>query len=98
MINKKKFGMLALVVVTVLLLSSLVSCGPAATEEPPVEPGTVEPAPTEAPPEPEEPEPEEETSIVILLPDDPPNFNGNLIFSGYDRIAQEMVLLSLAEL
>jgi peptide/nickel transport system substrate-binding protein len=98
MINRKKFGMLTLVVVTVLLLSSLVSCGPAATEEPPVEPGPVEPTPTEAPPQPEEPEPEEETSIVILLPDDPPNFNGNLIFSGYDRIAQEMVLLSLAEL
>jgi peptide/nickel transport system substrate-binding protein len=101
MISEKKYRMLALFVITALLISSLASCGPAATEEVTDEPGPIEPTSTEAPPEPEDtpvPEPEEETSIVILLPDDPPNFNGNLIFSGYDRIAQEMVMLSLTEL
>ncbi len=101
MFKNEKFRMLALFVITVLLISSLASCGPAATEEPPVEPEPVEPAPTEAPPEPEDtlvPEPPEETSIIILLDEDPPHFNSNIGFTGADRMAQEMVMLSLAEL
>lgn len=72
----KKFVLLALTGVAVLLLASLASCTPGATDTP------------EAP---------EETSITIVIPEDPISFNGVATFTGYERFAQEMVMLSLAE-
>ncbi len=99
MFRTKKLGWLALLAVAVLLVFSLASCKTDATDAPPpVEPGEPDVVEPEATDVPEAPEPPEETSIIILLADDPPNFNGNLGFTGPDRIAQEMVMLSLAEL
>ncbi len=99
MFRTKKLGWLALLAVAVLLVFSLASCKTDVTDvPPPVEPGEPDVVEPEATDVPEEPEPPEETSIIILLADDPPNFNGNLGFTGPDRIAQEMVMLSLAEL
>lgn len=97
--TNKKFGWLALMAITVLLVFSLVSCKTAATDAalaPTDKPGPGEPAATDAPPPTDEPP--EETSIIILLDENPPNFNSNLGFAGADRMVQEMVMLSLAEL
>ncbi|MEJ2560602.1 MAG: hypothetical protein P8186_31150, partial [Anaerolineae bacterium] len=47
----------------------------APTEEAPTEAAMTEEAPTEAAPT-EETTPAEETSIVIVIPEDPPSFNG----------------------
>lgn len=96
MIITKKFGLLALAAISVLLIFSLVSCKPEATEAPPDEPGPGEPAATDAPAPTDEPA--KETSIIILLPDDPPSFNGVLTFTGYERLVQELVMLSLTDL
>ncbi|MFO7742877.1 MAG: peptide ABC transporter substrate-binding protein [Anaerolineae bacterium] len=106
--RKRTLETLTLVVVSLLLIASLVGCGPAATpveptEAPPTEEVDQEPAeepteeptdePTEAPP----PEPEE-TSITIVIPEDPPSFNGTVTDTGYELMVQELVLLGLAEI
>jgi len=52
-----------------------------------------------ATPLPPTPTPEKkETSITILVPDDPPSFNGVLTFTGYERVVQELVMLSLTDM
>jgi peptide/nickel transport system substrate-binding protein len=95
MLSNKKFGWLALLAIAVLLAFSLVSCQTDATDTPAVEPGepdVVEPEATSVP------EPPAETSIIILLPDDPPSFNGVLTFTGYERLPQELMMLSVGEI
>jgi peptide/nickel transport system substrate-binding protein len=72
------------------------------TEAPPeVEPTEApEVEPTEAPPEvepTEAPPVEEETSITILIPDNPVAFNGINTDTGYEQAMGELVMLSLAE-
>ena len=101
--NKKhKFWLLTAVIIIAAM--SLFACAPAATEAPPetapteVPPPEVEP--TEAPPpeeEPEEPPPAEETTITILVPDDPVAFNGINTDTGYEQMLGELVMLSLSE-
>jgi len=92
MFKSKRVIWIALAAISVLLVFSLVGCAPDATDTPADEPGVVEPV------EPSAPEPAEETSITILLDEDPPHFNGVLTFTGRERFAQEMVMLSLADL
>ena len=41
---------------------------------------------------------EEETSIVILIPEDPPNFNAAIGDTGYDSLVMKMVLMGLADI
>jgi peptide/nickel transport system substrate-binding protein len=105
MLGKRRVQILALVTVFVLLASSLIGCRPSATEEPTAAPPVEEPTeapveepmeePTEAPME--EPEPEaEETGIVIVIPEDPPSFNGIVTDTGYEQMAMKLVLLGLA--
>ncbi|MBL7062769.1 MAG: peptide ABC transporter substrate-binding protein [Anaerolineae bacterium] len=82
---------LTLALVFVLLVTSLISCAPSGEEETLEAPEPVEA--TEAP----EPE-EEETSIVIVIPEDPPSFNGSVTDTGYELMVMEMVLLGVAEI
>ena len=91
---------LALVIVGLLLSTSLLSCGPEVTPTEPTEPPPVEeptePPPDEEPTEPPPTEPPEETSITIVIPEDPPSFNGTVTYTGYERMVQKLVLLGLA--
>ncbi len=102
MFKTKRIGWIALTAISVLLVFSLVSCTTDATDTPAVEPGepdVVEPGEPDVV-EPEDtavPEPAEETSITILIAEDPPSFNGVATYTGYERLAQEMVMLSLAD-
>jgi peptide/nickel transport system substrate-binding protein len=66
------------------------------TEETPAEATPVEEAPTEAAPT-EEAKPAEETSIVIVIPEDPPNFNAAVADTGYDALVMELVMLGVAD-
>jgi peptide/nickel transport system substrate-binding protein len=59
--------------------------------EPTAQP-TEETAPTEAPVA------EEETSIVIVIPEDPPGFNALATDTGYDQLVAELVMLGVAEI
>jgi peptide/nickel transport system substrate-binding protein len=108
MIKKRKLWLLTAVMIIAAL--SLFACTPAETlvptEAPPEEvapteapPPEVEP--TEAPPPEEEPTepppPAEKTSITILIPDNPAEFHGYNVGSGYEEAMGEMVMLSLAE-
>ena len=105
----KSYRTLAFVVVCIMLLSSLIGCGAtpepttAPTQEAAPEPTTAPepteaPAPTEAPPPTEPPAVEEETSITIVIPEDPPNFNAAVADTGYDALVMELVLLGLADI
>jgi peptide/nickel transport system substrate-binding protein len=76
MFKTKKFVLLAMTGIAILILASLAGCTPGATDTP---------------------KPPEETSIIIVIPEDPISFNGVATFTGYERFAQEMVMLSLAE-
>ncbi|MCK4900582.1 MAG: hypothetical protein KAS38_17505, partial [Anaerolineales bacterium] len=108
MFNKSVKNKLALVVVILILTATLFACGTQETlteapppEEAPTEAAPPEEAPTEAAP-PEEaptepPPPAEETSIVILIPDNPVAFNGINTDTGYEQALGELVMLSLAE-
>lgn len=53
-----------------------------------------------AAPEVEEPEGATagESQIVIVIPEDPPNFNASLSDTGYDALVMELVMLGLADL
>ncbi len=103
MFKTKRIAWIALAAISALLVFSMVGCSTDATDTPAVEPGepdVVEPGEPDVV-EPEDtpvPEPAEETSIIILLDEDPPSFNGVLTFTGRERFAQEMVMLSLADM
>jgi len=103
-----RFKKFALVVTLVLLAGLTFGCGPqetleAPTEEPIAEAPATEAPATEAPateePATEEPAPEpaEETSITILIPDNPIAFNGINTDTGYEQALGELVMLSLSE-
>jgi peptide/nickel transport system substrate-binding protein len=110
MYGNRNLKALALVVLVALLVTSLVSCAPSGKEEEPAEPAPVEEAveeaeeaEEEAPVEPtaaEEAEAEvpEETSIVIVIPEDPPSFNAAVADTGYDALVMELALLGLADI
>jgi peptide/nickel transport system substrate-binding protein len=69
----------------------------APTEAAPAEAAPTEAAPTEAAPV-EETKPAEETSIVIVIPEDPPSFNATVADTGYDALVMELVMLGLADI
>jgi len=93
---KKHLRPLLLVVVVALLAALLVRCGLTAPEpeEPPAVEETEEPEAAEEP----EVEPEEESSVTIVIAQDPPNFNQVVAETGYERLVAEMVVLSLVHL
>jgi len=103
MSHNTTFRVLALLMVSVLLGASLVACAPAATEAPTQAPAAEEA--TEAPvveeateaPAAEEPM-KEETSVVIVIPEDPPSFNGIVTDTGYEQMAMKLVLLGMASI
>jgi len=107
MYGNKSLKALTLVILVTLLVTSLIGCGPSGEEEIPTEAPPAEEEPTEAPPaeeEPteappvEEPELEEETSIIILIPEDPTGFNGLVTDTGYEQTLMELALLGLTDI
>jgi len=109
--RKTMVNVLTLVIIGAVMITNVVSCAPPGEEspeptekvveptEPPEEEPTEEPTaipPTE-PPE-QEPEQEEETTLTLVIPEDPPSFNGAVTDTAYEKVAQEMVLLSVADL
>ena len=109
MFNFGQFKKLTLVVTFILLAGLIFGCGPqetleAPTEEPAAEePATEEPAaeePATEEPATEEPAPEEpaeETSVTILIPDNPAEFHGYGAGTGFEEAIGELVMLSVAE-
>ncbi|MBG7609571.1 MAG: peptide ABC transporter substrate-binding protein [Anaerolineae bacterium] len=101
MYNRKPLRVLVFGLIALMLMISLVSCTPKpAAEEPGADvPAAEEPAAEE--PAAEEPVVEEpmaeETSITILIPDNPVAFNGINTDTGYEQALGELVMLSLAE-
>lgn len=99
-----KTGLYVLVLAIVaLLVFSLTSCVPA--QAPPAEAPAAEEEAAEAPAAEEEvaeapaaEEPEGETSIVIVIPEDPPSFNGIVTDTGYEQMAMKLVLLGMASI
>jgi peptide/nickel transport system substrate-binding protein len=101
---------LTMVILLALLVTGLVGCAPSGKEEAPVEPTPVEEAEVVEEEEPAEPTPveeaeaeveveeEEETSIVIVIPEDPPGFNGAVTDTGYEHLVMEMTLLGVADI
>jgi len=110
MYSNKSLKALTLVILVMFLVASLISCAPSGKEEEPAEPAPVEEAveeaeeaEEEAPAEPapaEEAEPEmaEETSITILIPEDPTGFNGLVTDTGYEQTLMELALLALTDI
>jgi peptide/nickel transport system substrate-binding protein len=91
--------------IATVLLAMLAGCGP--TPEPTKEPGattepaaTAEPGATAAPTvvPPTQAPVEEETSVTIVVAQDPPSFNGSVTDTGYELMIQEMTLLGVAEI
>jgi cytoskeletal protein RodZ len=111
MSKNKGLKILGLLIVLVVLIISLSACSiqETPTEAPPPEAAPTEAAPEEAPTEaappeeapteePSEPPPaEEETSITILIPDNPVAVNGINTDTGYEQAMGELVMLSVAE-
>lgn len=89
MLRNKKIELATYAVISILLAASLTGCK---AETP--EPSLVGPA--ELPPE--EPPPAEETSIVIVIRQDPNGFNGLLNDTGYESAMGELVMLSLTDI
>lgn len=109
-IGPKMFGLVVILVLLIAGLSGCRSSEPTPTESapdveapteatPPEEAPTVAAPPDEAPTEPPPPpeSPAEETSITILIPDDPVVFNGLVVDTGYEQAMGELVMLSLSE-
>jgi len=109
----KKRTIWLLIAVVLLAAFALNACAPAETlepEAPPEEVATEAPpeeepeAPPEeepeAPPEeePEAPPPGEETSITILIPDNPVAFNGLHTDTGYEQLLGELIMLSVSDI
>jgi peptide/nickel transport system substrate-binding protein len=86
----------ALATLLALLASGCVPSEPVTTPEPPGEETPVAPAPTSAP-EPT-PEPQEETSIIVLITDEPSGFNPLVSDTGLEQFLMEFVLLGLTDL
>jgi peptide/nickel transport system substrate-binding protein len=85
----KSLKALALLALLALLIAALVGCT-SKKEEPkpePTQPGQEKS--TEAP------KPPQETSIVIVIPEDPPSFNGLVTDIGYEQMAMKLVLLGM---
>jgi len=81
------FKSLASVLAAAILMAGLVCCKPM--------PGT--PSPGEVvPPTDETGEVVGETSVVIVIPEDPPSFNGIVTDTGYEQMAMKLVLLGMA--
>jgi peptide/nickel transport system substrate-binding protein len=105
----KKSTLWLLLAVVTLAVFALSACAPAATEAPPAATAPEEEAPppevepTEAPPpeaEPTEAAPPaeaEETTVTILIPDNPVAFNGINTDTGYEQMIGELVMLAVAE-
>jgi len=105
MLGNKNLQMLVLVILIVLLAASLISCGPSGKGVVPTEPAPTErvavgeqetPAPVEPTPV-EEVEAEKETSVVIVIPEDPPSFNASIADTGYDALVMELTMLGLTD-
>jgi peptide/nickel transport system substrate-binding protein len=99
-LNNKSFKVLFLLVIVALLTSSLVSCRPALEETPEA---TEAPQATEQPQATEEPEATEEpaaeeTSVTILIPEDPTGFNSLVVDTGFEQMLMELVMLGLADI
>jgi peptide/nickel transport system substrate-binding protein len=104
--QKRILFTVALMTAFMLILVGLAGCGSGDEEEPTMAPTqaqaeatqaeapTVAP-PTEVPPT-EAPEPEAPKSIVIVIPEDPPSFNGIVTDTGYEQMAMKLVLLGMA--
>jgi peptide/nickel transport system substrate-binding protein len=95
---------LLVAIMLILLTVALFGCAPAATEEPAAEePAAEEPVaeePVAEEPVAEEPmaeEPAAETSITILIPEDPVAFNGLIVDTGYEQALGELIMLSVSE-
>jgi peptide/nickel transport system substrate-binding protein len=90
---------LVVTLVLALLLTGIASCGPAPAAQPttagatPAPPTAAQPAPT-LPPSP----PPAESSITIVVAEDPPSFNGAVTDTGYESLVMKMVLLGMADL
>jgi peptide/nickel transport system substrate-binding protein len=110
MFNFRNYKKLALVFTFIFLVTLILGCTPQETLEAPTEEPAVEEPATEAPeveePDTEEPEVEEppteepmaeETSITLLVPDNPVAFNGLNTDTGYEQAMGELVMLSLTE-
>jgi len=94
MLKLGHYKKLALVVTFIFLATLVFGCAPKETIEAPTEgPGVGEPA-TEAP---AAVEPAAETSITIMIPDNPVAFNGINTDTGYEQALGELVMLSLSE-
>jgi len=109
--NLKILGLIAIFVLLIMSLSGCASATPTepapaaeepAAEEPAAEePAAEEPAaeePAAEEPVAEEPPAVEESSITILIPDNPVAFNGINTDTGYEQALGELVMLSLAEI
>ena len=80
-------------VMSSLLLLGLVSCQPAPNPPTAVSPGESQPAPTQPPTATAGP-----TSLVIVIPEDPPSFNAVISDSGYDALVMHLSLLGMTEM
>ena len=86
---------LAALTIAALLAVCVSGCGRLApTPPPPPEETPVAPADTPTPP----PAPPEETSVVILVPEDPSVFNSLVTDTGYQQMLMELVLLGLTDI
>lgn len=98
MFKRVSLKSLLLVVVVTLLSGLLIRCGPGPTEEPTEAPEATEAPEDEEPTEEPTEAPEEETSVTIVMAEDPPSFNHVLTDTGYEAVVQELVLLALTDL
>jgi peptide/nickel transport system substrate-binding protein len=92
--SKTSLNVLMLAIVALLTIS-LAGCVPSATQVTPTEAPVAEEEVVEAP---SAEEPGEETSIVIVIPEDPPSFNGIVTDTGYEQMAMKLVLLGMASI
>lgn len=76
------FKLLSMGIVLTLLALMLASCVPSEVAETPAETAVVP----------------QESSIVIVIPEDPPNFNAVVADTGYDALVMELVMLGLTDI
>ncbi len=97
---RKSIKSLVFGLVVLMLVASAVSCAPAPAEPAGEEPAAEEPATEE--PAVEEPAVEEpmadETSVTMLIPEDPVALNGIVTDTGYEQVVGELTLLSVSEI
>ena len=111
MIRSRVSTVLSLVCLFALLLASLAGCGQAtqtpqtqpsptaaATAQPiSTTPATAQPTVTQPPPTPTVVE-QAPTSVVIVIPEDPPSFNAIVADTGYDAMVMELTMLGLTDI